>query len=108
MKRVLLIILLHLSLFFIVFAYQAQAEDIEENWIVIAEAIQTILRRERYPNAYDRIKELTRKNKKIRQRAIHDFIENLVGSSDVYKCKSLKDDEMPEVVQKSGKNLNIY
>ena len=34
MKRVLLIILLHLSLFFIVFAYQAQAEDIEENWSI--------------------------------------------------------------------------
>jgi len=52
-------------------------KDIEDNWIVIAEAIQTILRRERYPNAYDRIKELTRKNKKITQSAIHDFIENL-------------------------------
>ena len=40
-------------------------DDLNENWIVIAEAIQTILRREGYKNPYEKIKELTRNNKKI-------------------------------------------
>ncbi len=51
--------------------------DLEENWVVVAEAIQTVLRREGYPNPYEALKELTRKNEKITQQAIHDFIEGL-------------------------------
>jgi adenylosuccinate lyase len=52
-------------------------EDLENNWIVVAEAIQTILRRERYLNPYEALKELTRTNKKIDSNAIHEFISGL-------------------------------
>jgi adenylosuccinate lyase len=51
--------------------------DLEENWAVVAEAIQTVLRKEGYPNPYEALKELTRKNEKITQKAIYDFIESL-------------------------------
>lgn len=51
--------------------------DLEENWAVVAEAIQTILRKEGYPNPYEVLKELTRKNEKITQHAIHSFIDGL-------------------------------
>jgi adenylosuccinate lyase len=51
--------------------------DLEENWAIVAEAIQTILRKEGYPNPYEALKELTRKNEKITQHAIHNFIEGL-------------------------------
>ncbi len=51
--------------------------DLEENWAVVAEAIQTILRKEGYPNPYEALKELTRKNEKITKQAIHSFIEGL-------------------------------
>ncbi len=51
--------------------------DLENNWAVVAEAIQTILRRENYPNPYETLKELTRTNEKITQQSIHDFIDNL-------------------------------
>ena len=51
--------------------------DLEDNWAVVAEAIQTILRRENYPNPYELLKELTRKNKKIDQEAIRKFIDKL-------------------------------
>ncbi len=51
--------------------------DLEENWVVVAEAIQTILRKEGYPNPYEALKELTRKNEKITQPIIHHFIEGL-------------------------------
>jgi len=51
--------------------------DLEENWVVVAEAIQTVLRKEGYPNPYEALKELTRKNEKITQQAIHHFIEGL-------------------------------
>lgn len=53
------------------------AEDLEKNWVVVAEAIQTILRREGYKNPYEILKDLTRKNTIINQKSIHDFIENL-------------------------------
>jgi adenylosuccinate lyase len=52
-------------------------QDLENNWIVVAEAIQTILRRENYPNPYEALKELTRTNEKITQQIIHNFIDNL-------------------------------
>ena len=51
--------------------------DLEENWAVIAEAIQTVLRREGYPKPYEALKELTRKNEKITKNSIHKFIETL-------------------------------
>ena len=50
------------------------AEDLEKNWAVVAEAIQTILRREGYPNPYEALKGLTRTNSVIDKKAIHDFI----------------------------------
>ena len=51
--------------------------DLENNWAVVAEAIQTVLRREGYPQPYEALKELTRTNSKITQSSIGDFIENL-------------------------------
>ncbi len=52
-------------------------EDLENNWAVVAEAIQTILRRENYPNPYEALKDLTRGNNKIDKKAIHQFIDGL-------------------------------
>ncbi len=51
--------------------------DLEENWAVVAEAIQTILRREAYPNPYETLKDLTRTGDKITKESIHQFIDNL-------------------------------
>jgi adenylosuccinate lyase len=53
------------------------AEDLEKNWAVVAEAIQTILRREGYPNPYEALKGLTRTNTAITKQSIHEFIETL-------------------------------
>ena len=51
--------------------------DLEDNWAVIAEAIQTILRREGYPNPYEALKKLTRLNSKITKETIIEFIDSL-------------------------------
>ena len=51
--------------------------DLNKNWSVVAEAIQTILRREKFPNPYEALKELTRINGTINKKIIHEFIENL-------------------------------
>jgi adenylosuccinate lyase len=51
--------------------------DLENNWAVVAEAIQTVLRREQYPNPYEALKDLTRGNRKIDKPVIHKFIEGL-------------------------------
>jgi adenylosuccinate lyase len=51
--------------------------DLENNWSVVAEAIQTILRREQYPNPYEALKELTRKNEKVTEATIADFVDSL-------------------------------
>lgn len=51
--------------------------DLENNWAVVAEAIQTILRREAYPNPYEALKELTRSNQPIDRQLIHNFIDSL-------------------------------
>lgn len=59
------------------------AEDLENNWAVVAEAIQTILRREAYPNPYETLKGLTRTNEKINQKSISDFIDTLEVSSTI-------------------------
>jgi len=61
-------------------------QDLEDNWAVVAEAIQTILRREGYPNPYEALKGLTRTNEKINQKSIADFIETL-DVSDVIKAE---------------------
>ncbi len=57
--------------------------DLEQNWAVVAEAIQTILRREAYPKPYEALKELTRKNTKVTENSIKEFIETLNISDDI-------------------------
>ena len=52
-------------------------DDLEANWAVVAEAIQTILRREAYPNPYEALKQLTRTNQKITEQTIKDFVATL-------------------------------
>ena len=59
------------------------AEDLENNWAVVAEAIQTILRREQYPNPYEALKGLTRTNEKITAKSMADFIDGLEVSEAV-------------------------
>lgn len=61
------------------------AEDLENNWAVVAEAIQTILRREAYPNPYEALKGLTRTNEKITQKSMADFIDGLAVSNEIKK-----------------------
>ena len=51
--------------------------DLNENWSIVAEAIQTILRREKFPNPYEALKELTRTHGVINKKVIHEFIESL-------------------------------
>jgi len=58
-------------------------QDLENNWAVVAEAIQTILRREGYPNPYEALKDLTRTNTIINAEAIAKFIDNLDISEEV-------------------------
>ena len=60
-------------------------EDLENNWIVISEAIQTVLRREGYPKPYEALKKLTRKNEKIDKITFSNFIKNLEISEKVKK-----------------------
>ncbi len=62
---------------------EAIDQDLENNWAVIAEAIQTILRREGFPKPYEKLKELTRNNAKIDKEAIQNFIKKLKVSPDV-------------------------
>lgn len=52
-------------------------KDLEKNWVVIAEAIQTILRKEGYPQPYEKLKELTRTNERITKETIQKFIKSL-------------------------------
>ncbi len=61
----------------------ALQEDLESNWAVVAEAVQTILRREGYPQPYEALKALTRTHGSIDAQAIHDFIEGLDVSNAV-------------------------
>ncbi len=64
--------------------------DLEENWAVVAEAIQTVLRREGFPKPYEALKELTRKNEKITERAIKEFIETLdISEKTKYELKQI-------------------
>ncbi len=59
--------------------------DLDDNWAVVAEAIQTILRREGYPKPYEALKGLTRKNTKVTEATIKEFIETLDVSEDIKK-----------------------
>ncbi len=59
--------------------------DLEENWAVVAEAIQTILRREFFPNPYEALKDLTRNNNAMNKSSIHNFIDNLNISETIKK-----------------------
>lgn len=59
------------------------AEDLDKNWAVVAEALQTILRREGYPNPYEALKGLTRTNSVINKEALHTFIKTLEVSDDI-------------------------
>ncbi|MAR44089.1 MAG: adenylosuccinate lyase [Flavobacteriaceae bacterium] len=58
-------------------------KDLEENWSIVAEGIQTILRKEGYVGAYEKLKDLTRKNKKINQTIINEFVNSLDISLEV-------------------------
>ena len=62
---------------------EAFERDLENNWAVVAEAIQTILRREAYPNPYEALKGLTRTNEKITKESMANFIETLEVSEDI-------------------------
>ncbi|NCB98431.1 MAG: adenylosuccinate lyase [Bacteroidia bacterium] len=63
----------------------ALERDLNANWAVVAEAIQTILRRENYPNPYETLKNLTRTNRPVNQELISEFIDTLNVSEDVKK-----------------------
>lgn len=60
-------------------------KDLNENWAVVAEAIQTVLRRENYPAPYEALKKLTRTNEKINKDSIQQFIDSLDVSENVKK-----------------------
>lgn len=60
-------------------------QDLEDNWAVVAEAIQTVLRREAYSNPYEALKDLTRGKKKIDKHTMHDFIDSLAVTAAVKK-----------------------
>jgi adenylosuccinate lyase len=61
----------------------ALTEDLESNWAVVAEAIQTILRREGFPKPYEALKALTRKNEQITQSTVHSFVDELPVSEEL-------------------------
>eukprot|EP00415_Alexandrium_ostenfeldii_P000345 UN0345 len=57
--------------------------DLERNWVVVAEALQNILRREQYPSPYEALKELTRTNEAMTKERIHAFIDGLTVTDNV-------------------------
>jgi adenylosuccinate lyase len=63
--------------------HEAINRDLENNWTVTAEAIQTVLRRENYPEPYEKLKELTRTNKTVTKAGLHAFIDSLEISENV-------------------------
>jgi adenylosuccinate lyase len=58
-------------------------QDLEDNWAVVAEAVQTVLRREQYPNPYEALKDLTRGASGINRETLHTFIEGLTVSDQI-------------------------
>jgi adenylosuccinate lyase len=76
-------------------------QQLEDNWAVVAEAVQTILRRENYPNPYEALKELTRGNAYIDKKSIHHFIDNLkIGSSVKKELKKITPHNYTGVIAK--------
>jgi adenylosuccinate lyase len=75
--------------------------DLENNWAVVAEGIQTILRREGYPNPYEALKDLTRTNTVINGKAIAEFVETLDVSE---KVKG----ELRKLSPQSYTGVNLY
>jgi adenylosuccinate lyase len=69
----------------LVLNYEKLEGDLEDNWAVVAEAIQTVLRRETFPHPYEALKDLTRGKTKIDKKAIHKFIDSLAVSTDIKK-----------------------
>ena len=65
---------------------QKISEDLDNTWAVVAEAIQTVLRREAYPHPYEALKALTRTNKTMTEETIHEFIKTL-NVSDAVKAE---------------------
>ena len=64
--------------------------DLENNWAVVSEAIQTVLRKEGYANPYEALKSLTRTGEKITKQSLHDFIDSLkVNDTVKTKLKSI-------------------
>jgi adenylosuccinate lyase len=59
------------------------AQDLEANWAVVAEAIQTVLRREGFEKPYEALKGLTRKNERVTKESVHAFIEELPISTEL-------------------------
>ena len=69
---------------------EAIDHHLEENWAVVAEGIQTVLRREGFPKPYEALKELTRKNEKITEKRIKDFIDTLdIGEKVKYELRRI-------------------
>ncbi|MBI2270239.1 MAG: adenylosuccinate lyase [Bacteroidetes bacterium] len=64
---------------------EALEKDLEDNWVVVAEAIQTILRREGYPKPYEALKELTRTNTHITKESISKFVDSLKVNDNIKK-----------------------
>lgn len=62
---------------------QAISNELENNWAVVAEAIQTILRREGFPKPYEALKGLTRKNEAVTQKTVHEFVDTLEVSNEL-------------------------
>jgi len=67
----------------VILNFEKLNSDLENNWSVVAEGIQTILRRENYPNPYETLKELTRTNEQITRESMREFIETLEVSDKV-------------------------
>ncbi|HSU29358.1 MAG TPA: adenylosuccinate lyase [Chitinophagaceae bacterium] len=76
-------------------------DDLENNWAVVAEAIQTILRRENYPSPYEALKSLTRGNKQIDKKAIHQFIEGLKIREELKK-------ELKKITPHNYTGINLF
>ena len=64
---------------------QRMTDDLDRNWAVVAEAIQTVLRRENYPQPYEALKALTRGKASIGKQDIHEFIDTLKVNAKVKK-----------------------
>jgi adenylosuccinate lyase len=77
------------------------ANDLEKNWAVVAEAIQTVLRRENYPNPYEALKELTRTNEAITKDSISTFIDTLSVSDEVKA-------ELKKISPSNYTGVNLY